>query len=112
MSFVIRCLDCGHAAPFTPNSMHCPNCNSQWREAEYDLEEVSKTFPADLASRSFDLWRYRELLPIHTPNHTIRLGEGGTPLIQASKRITRRSTMAICCESSPSFWRMSETSIA
>ncbi len=83
MSFVIRCLDCGYAAPFTPNSMHCPNCNSQWREAEYDLNEVKKTFPSDLPNRAFDLWRYRELLPIHHPNPTIRLGEGGTPLIQA-----------------------------
>src|SRR3990172_1614722 len=64
MSFVIRCLDCGHAADFNPSSMHCPKCNSQWREAEYDLEEVSKSFPAELISRPFDLWRYRELLPI------------------------------------------------
>lgn len=84
MSFVILCLDCGHAAPFMPSSMHCPNCNSQWREAEYDLAEAAKTFPSELNSRPFDLWRYRELLPIRTPNPTLRLGEGGTPLIQAA----------------------------
>lgn len=84
MSFVIRCLDCGHAAPFMPSSMHCPQCNSQWREAEYDLADVAKTFPSELASRPFDLWRYKELLPIHNPNPTLRLGEGGTPLIQAA----------------------------
>ncbi|HUG34143.1 MAG TPA: pyridoxal-phosphate dependent enzyme [Anaerolineales bacterium] len=84
MSFVIRCLDCGHAAPFMPSSMHCPNCNSQWREAEYDLVEAAKTFPSALKDRSFDLWRYRELLPIHNPNPMLRLGEGGTPLIRAA----------------------------
>ena len=84
MSFVIRCLDCGQAAPFNPSSMHCPQCNSQWREAEYDIAEVSKTFPLELKERSFDLWRYRELLPIRNPNTTLRLGEGGTPLIQAA----------------------------
>ena len=84
MSFVIRCLDCGHAAPFNPSSMHCPQCNSQWREAEYDLEEAAKTFPAEIKERPFDLWRYRELLPIRNPNPTLRLGEGGTPLIQAA----------------------------
>ncbi len=84
MPFVIRCLDCGHAAPFIPSSMHCPNCNSQWREAEYDLAEVGKTFPAELKNRPFDLWRYQELLPIHNPNPILRLGEGGTPLIQAA----------------------------
>ena len=84
MSFVIRCLDCGHAAPFIPSSMHCPQCNSQWREAEYDIAEVAKTFPAEIRNRPFDLWRYQELLPIHNPNPTLRLGEGGTPLIQAA----------------------------
>ncbi|HSM70196.1 MAG TPA: hypothetical protein VK851_01510, partial [Anaerolineales bacterium] len=68
MSFVIRCLDCGEAAPFTPNSMQCPNCSSQWREAEYDIAEVAKTFPSQLHKREFDLWRYQELLPIRNPN--------------------------------------------
>jgi threonine synthase len=84
MSFVIRCLDCGHAAPFMPSSMDCPNCNSQWRQAEYDLTEAAKTFPSELKDRPFDLWRYRELLPIHNPNPLLRLGEGGSPLIQAA----------------------------
>jgi threonine synthase len=64
--------------------MHCPNCNSQWREAEYDMAEVAKTFPAEIKNRPFDLWRYQELLPIHNPNPILRLGEGGTPLIQAA----------------------------
>jgi threonine synthase len=84
MSFVIRCLDCGHAAPFNPSSMHCPQCSSQWRSAEYDMVEVSRTFPAEIKDRPFDLWRYAELLPIRNPNPTLRLGEGGTPLIQAA----------------------------
>ena len=84
MSFVIRCLDCGHAAPFMPSSMHCPKCNSQWREAEYDLNEVKKTFPKEIKNREFDLWRYRELLPIRHPNPSLKLGEGGTPLIKAA----------------------------
>jgi threonine synthase len=64
--------------------MHCPQCNSQWREAEYDMLEVAKTFPSEIKNRAFDLWRYRELLPIHNPNPTLTLGEGGTPLIQAA----------------------------
>jgi len=84
MSFVIKCLDCGHSAPFIPSSMHCPQCTSQWREARYDMAEVAKTFPSEIKDRQFDLWRYRELLPIRNPNPTLRLGEGGTPLIQAA----------------------------
>jgi len=63
--------------------MHCPHCNSQWRAAEYDINEVARTFPSELKNRPFDLWRYQELLPIRNPNPSLRLGEGGTPLIQA-----------------------------
>ncbi len=73
MSFVIKCMDCGHAAPFMPKSMHCPQCNSQWREAEYDMAEVALTFPSEIKDRPFDLWRYRELLPIRNPNPILRL---------------------------------------
>ena len=47
------------------------------------MEEVAKTFPSQLSKREFDLWRYQELLPIRTPNPSLRLGEGGTPLIKA-----------------------------
>ena len=83
MSFVVRCLDCGHTAPYFPASVNCPRCNSQWREAVYDYETISKSLPLQLPGRFFDLWRYRELLPVRNPNPTIMLGEGGTPLIQA-----------------------------
>jgi len=76
MSFVIKCLDCGHAAPFIPSSMHCPQCNSQWRAAQYDMAEVAKTFPSEIKDRPFDLWRYRELLPIRNPNPSRRIGLG------------------------------------
>jgi threonine synthase len=48
------------------------------------MAEVAKTFPGEIKNRAFDLWRYRELLPIHNPNPTLTLGEGGTPLIQAA----------------------------
>lgn len=83
MSFVIRCLDCGHDAPYFPTSINCPRCNSQWRAAEYDYESISKSMLPKLPGRLFDLWRYRELLPVRSPNPGIMLGEGGTPLIQA-----------------------------
>ena len=83
MSFVIKCLDCGHIAQYYPTSINCPNCNSQWREAEYDYELIAKTFIAQITARPFDLWRYRELLPIRNTNPSLALGEGGSPLIPA-----------------------------
>lgn len=83
MPFSVKCIDCGHAAPFTPGSINCPRCNSQWREADYDFDSAAKTFLSQLSVRPFDLWRYREFLPVRNPNPTLSLGEGGTPLIRA-----------------------------
>jgi len=83
MTFYIRCIDCGHTTPYSPTSINCPRCNSQWRQAEYDLEAIGPNWPSQIASRPFDLWRYRELLPVRTYNPALSMGEGGTPLIQA-----------------------------
>ena len=84
MAFVVKCLDCGHVAPYFPASINCPRCGSQWREAEYDYETLARTLPLQLPGRPFDLWRYRELLPVRNTNPSLKLGEGGTPLIQAT----------------------------
>jgi threonine synthase len=83
VTFIIKCVDCGHNAPYYPTSTNCPKCNSQWREAEYDYEALAKTLPAKLATRPMNLWRYRELLPLRNPNISLSLGEGGSPLIRA-----------------------------
>ncbi|MBN8656665.1 MAG: pyridoxal-phosphate dependent enzyme [Anaerolineae bacterium] len=83
MSFIIKCLDCGHNAPYFPTSTVCPKCGSQWREAEYDYELIGKTLPEKLKTRQQDLWRYRELLPVRNPNISLSLGEGYSPLIRA-----------------------------
>jgi len=83
MSFLVKCLDCGHLTPYFPTTTNCPRCNSQWREAEYDYETLAKTLPFQLSGRPFDLWRYRELLPVRNSNPSLTLGEGGTPLLQA-----------------------------
>ena len=64
MPFALKCLDCGHTAPYSPSSINCPNCNSQWREVEYDYSILANTLIDKIRARPFDLWRYRELLPI------------------------------------------------
>lgn len=83
MAFVVKCLDCGHVAPYFPTSTDCPRCHGQWREAEYEYDVIAKTLPLQLPGRPFDLWRYRELLPVRNANPSLKLGEGGTPLLQA-----------------------------
>ena len=84
MSFILRCLDCGHKAPYHPMSYQCPKCNGDWRSAEYDLKTIAKTLPTQLLKRPFGIWRYQELLPVRNPNPSWALGEGGTPLIHAT----------------------------
>jgi threonine synthase len=81
--FITVCQDCGAQSPFLPGSPACPKCGSLWREAIYDYENLAFTLPVVLPSRPFDIWRYRELLPIRDPNPDYSLGEGGTPLIHA-----------------------------
>jgi threonine synthase len=83
----LECLDCGHQAPFTPTSTNCPRCTGQWREARYSYQDIGPHLSELIASRPFDLWRYRELLPIRNPVPLIgnlSMGEGGTPLLRAT----------------------------
>lgn len=84
MTFTIRCIDCGHSTTYHPNEINCPRCNSQWREAIYDYDEIAQSLPGLLNSRPFDLWRYQELLPSKRALPSLRMGEGGTPLIRAT----------------------------
>ncbi len=81
----IHCLDCGKNYPYSPYQASCPNCQSQWGEARYDYQNLALKLPALLQGRPFDLWRYRELLPVRGDAYvSVSMGEGGTPLIHAS----------------------------
>jgi len=84
LSVITECQDCGHRYPYFPSTQICPRCGSQWSEARYDLEDIGRTLINSLHERPFDLWRYRELLPVQNPNPVLRMGEGGTPLIRAA----------------------------
>lgn len=82
--FIVECLDCGYSTPYFPTSVSCPRCGSGWREALYDYSSLALTMPLQLPGRPFDIWRYKELLPVRDHNPEFSLGDGGTPLIKAS----------------------------
>jgi threonine synthase len=82
--FIAECLDCGAKSPYHLQSPACPACGSLWREAVYDYEKLSESLPLLLPGRPFDIWRYRELLPVRSPIPDLSLGEGGTPLVRAA----------------------------
>jgi threonine synthase len=79
--------------------LECPRCHSSYDAsvpqnlctcgsplfARYDLAAVRKTVtPQDIAGRSADLWRYRELLPVGDYENVTTLGEGWTPMWRAA----------------------------
>src|SRR5688572_8568119 len=62
----------------------------------YDLDAVgARLRREDLASRSADLSRYAELLPVRDPANAVRLGEGWTPMID-TPRLAARIGVARC----------------
>jgi threonine synthase len=81
--FILECVDCGHRAPMSGASGACPRCNSEWQEARYDYPAFGTLLSQSLPHRAFDLWRYKELLPIRNPSNVITMGEGGTPLLHS-----------------------------
>ncbi len=81
---LIECLDCGHQSAYHPSTFNCPNCSSQWLEARYDYASLGQAFPELLLNRPFNLWRYREALPVLEYNPSLSMGEGGTPVIHAT----------------------------
>ncbi len=61
----------------------CSECGSGWLDARYRYEALPANWPALLASRPTNLWRYRELLPFPDGIRPVSLGEGWTPLTPA-----------------------------
>ena len=79
----VHCLDCDAKFPYSPLTVYCPECQSQWGEAQYDYSSIGTSLPLNLNKRPFNLWRYRELLPLQEFTPQLSMGEGGTPLIHA-----------------------------
>ena len=80
----LECADCGHRTLFVRPLKACERCGGKWLDARYDYELVRERWPAVLRERPFDMWRYRELLPLLDDTHKVTMGEGGTPLLHAT----------------------------
>ena len=77
-------VPCG-AGPYDPRrEQHLCTCGAPLL-ARYDLAGA-RTWPrASLASREPNMWRYRELMPLFDGESPLTLGEGWTPLVQATR---------------------------
>jgi threonine synthase len=81
--YQLRCRECGKTWGNTPRSF-CEDCFSPL-EVSFDYDSLKRTARRDaLAGRSFNMWRYSELLPL--PQGFVPPGPiGGTPLVPAPK---------------------------
>ncbi len=83
MSYVkgLKCRECGREYPKEPLYV-CEYCFGPL-EAVYDYERIKKKLTREvIESRSKNLWRYKELLPLDG-EQTCGLNSGFTPLIRA-----------------------------
>jgi len=62
---------------------NCPRCGFDMLDVRYDYAAIAREMPAQWAQRPFNMWRYRELLPLRNPANIVSMGEGGTPLVQS-----------------------------
>ena len=78
----LRCRECGAEYPPTQRTV-CEACFGPL-EVAYEIEAVREAFRREaLATRSADLWRYRELLPVFDESSKVDLRPGFTPLRRA-----------------------------
>lgn len=81
----VRCLECGHEMEADMTIEGCSVCGGSWVEAHYDLAALPADWPALVAQRPQNIWRYHELLPFPPGFEFVSLGEGWTPLTPAPK---------------------------
>jgi threonine synthase len=86
----LECTACGDRLDADEVHGVCRSCGKVVF-ARYDLDGVRKAVaPHDFAARRWDMWRYRELLPVRDPANIVALGEGMTPLVEVDERVAGR----------------------
>jgi threonine synthase len=81
----LECTSCGLRHEWSSLQNLCTAC-SKPLFPKYDLAAVGRALTREsLATREKSLWRYREVLPLPMEVEPVTLGEGGTPLLPASR---------------------------
>ena len=79
----IECRSCGTRFDVDLSTFPCPECGG-FLDAIYDLSNLDLD-KSTLEGRGKSMWKYRELLPITDSSAVVSLGEGLTPIVEASK---------------------------
>ncbi|UCE14366.1 MAG: threonine synthase [Candidatus Heimdallarchaeota archaeon] len=76
----VICTSCNkHYSP-TQKLGLCPACNKVLF-AQYNLERAQESFSRNTSNRSYDIWRFLEIMPVVNPKFRYTLGEGWTPIL-------------------------------
>jgi threonine synthase len=87
----LECTACGGVYQTAKLLGVCPDCGKVLF-ARYDLPALRRSMPEpEFGGRSWDLWRYRELLPVEDSSHALSLGEGMTPVLQMPEVLRERA---------------------
>jgi len=80
----MRCVSCGDEHSVDDKFFRCKKCNEPL-EVYYDLSKISSILDNDsFKKRTWNVWRYSELLPVNNRLNMISIMEGGTPLIKST----------------------------
>jgi len=80
----MSCVSCGEERSVDDMYFRCKKCNEPL-EVNYDLSKLGSLLDIDyFQNRTWDVWRYRELLPVNNELTMISLMEGGTPLLKST----------------------------
>ncbi|MDR2081839.1 MAG: threonine synthase [Campylobacteraceae bacterium] len=78
----LECPKCGSVFNHSEVVQLCKKCSAPLL-ARYDLKKIKKRFcTKKLKYRSYNLWRYKEFLPIENEKNIVSLGEVVTPLLK------------------------------
>jgi len=81
----LECTSCG-ATSDADQLWRLSPCCARPLYARYDLAALAPRFqPEVLTGREATLWRYAEVLPVRDASYRLTLGEGLTPLLEASR---------------------------
>ena len=80
----LECTICGAASDYDGLAT-VSECCGKVLFVRYDLARLGREVSrGDYDSRASTMWRFNELLPVTNPDSVITLGEGGTPLLDAT----------------------------
>lgn len=88
LDFKLECSRCNTGADTAGTPTVCGDCGAPLF-ARYDLEGIgSELKRSEVGRRPWNMWRYRELLPLARGEEPVSLGEGGTPLLRSPSLAT------------------------